>query len=479
MRFLLGRRWPALLVLAVVLGGLVGLSGQRTPRRAATFGTEPTGAMPTGAAVDALSSTWFCAAGTATAGAPLNLSVVIANAAPEARTASVTWFPRDAAAVNRSVQVPANDVVILVATDVLDAPTVSALVEIDGGGVAVEHSVAGPSGSGVAPCSTEASGEWYLPNGVTERDAREVLAVFNPFPADAVVDLSFSTDTGRVNPPAGQGLPIPARSTVYVNVQDIVRRRAIAAAEVVARQGEVVVDRVQLFDGSLGRRGVGLTLAAPRGAVRWEFPDGLSQPPTVLESWHVYNPNDTDAEITLSVDPDRGDPPGPLDLTVPARTQVRVTAEEAGVVAGVAHAVTIESQNGVSIVAERTVDLRAPSTRVGWSSTLGSTTTASDWLFAAGEAGARSDEWIVVRNLDDEEVTVSVAALASGVRLPIEDLQDRTVPAGGRLALRLGDHIQRFPLPVLVRASGAVIVERAVYGVGRVGVSSTLGIPFR
>jgi hypothetical protein len=366
-----------------------------------------------------------------------------------------------------------------VATDVVTAETVSALVEVDGGGVAVEHAVAGPSGSGVAPCSTEASGSWYLPNGVTERDAREVLAVFNPFPADAVVDLSFSTDTGRVNPPAGQGLPIPARSTVYVNVQDIVRRQAIAAAEVTARQGVVVVDRVQIFDGSAGRRGVGLTVAAPRGAARWEFPDGLSQPPTVLESWHVYNPNDVDAEITFSVDPVSGDAPPPLDLTVPARTQVRVSAEDAQVVADVVHAVTIESQNGVPIVAERTVDLRAPAARVGWSSTFGSTVTATDWLFAAGEAGPRSDEWLVVRNPDDETVTVSVVALAQGIRLPVEGLQEQEVPAGGRLAIRLGDHIQRFPLPVLVRASGAVVVERAVYGVGRVGVSTTLGIPFR
>ena len=376
------------------------------------------------------------------------------------------------------VVVPANTSVSVAATDAISSPTASALVELDGGGVAVEHAVTGPNGSAIAPCATEASDRWFFANGVTERDAREALALFNPFPDDAVVDITFSTDQGRAVPRELQGFPVPAGSMVFVPVQDSVRRRAVAAAEVVARTGRLVVDRVQVFDGTAGRAGVSLTLGAPAGAERWWFPDGLFQPLSLSETWHVYNPSDQEAQATITIAPVSGETPDPIDLTLPPHTQQTVDASAAKILPGVAHSVTIESQNGVPIVAERQVDSRAPQARVGWSSSLGAAVAAKQWVFPAGEAGPRTDEWVVVQNTTAKTVTLSVLGLADGVRLPIEDLQDLSVPAGGRLALRLGDHIQRSPLPILVQASGPVAVERDAYGVGRVGVSIVLGIPF-
>jgi hypothetical protein len=313
--------------------------------------------------------------------------------------------------------------------------------------------------------------------GVTERDAREVIALFNPFPADAVVDLHFLTESGRVDPPEGQGLLIPAHSTIQEEVGNLVRRRATATLEVVARTGEVVADRVQLFDGTNGRRGAGLDVGAPRGALRWEFPDGLVEASTVFEGWVVYNPTGGDAEVTLTVDPVTGESPPPLDLTIPAHSQHTISASDAGIGASVAHSSTIESQNGVAVVAERVVDLRAPSPRVGWSAMIGAPVAARSWIFPIGSASAQDDEWLVVRNPGRNRVSVDVIALAHGVRLPIEGMQHLEVGGGGRLAIRLGDHIQRSPLPLVVQASGDVVVERDLYRVGVLGVSTSLGIP--
>jgi hypothetical protein len=472
------RRWPALLVLVAALGGLVAASATRDARPRPSFGRLGGPAMPVAAPESAGSSTWFCAAGAAQDGAALDLAVTVANAAEEDRTARITWYPQTGDPVTRSVSVPAAYAVTVAATTALSSPTASALVEVDGGGVAVEHTVSGPSGRSAAPCASESSSTWYFPIGVTERDAKETLVLFNPFPAEAVVDLHFDTESGRVNPPDGQGLPVPARSTVHVQVTDLVRRRAVVATEVVARTGQVVVDRVQVFDGSLGRRGIALSVAAPRGALRWEFPDGLSTPPSVTTSWHVYNPASEDAAITLRVDPEKGDPPPPIDLTVPARAQLTITTEQAGVPANVAYSSTIESQNGVRVVAERVVDVRGNGGRAGWSAMLGAPATAKRWLFPTGAASADTDEWLVLRNLGEDEVEVSVTALARGVRLAVEGLQGVKVPAGGRVAVRLGDHIKRTPLPLVVEATGRIVVERDVYGVGRVGVSTVVGIPF-
>ena len=474
------RRWPALLVIVAVLAALVGL-GERVDGSDddAAFGRIDIDRMPETDGPGVLSSTWYCAAGTATEDGAANLTVVVANVGGASRTGTVTWYPTGGG--ERTVvpiEVAPDATTAVAAVDHVEAPAVSALVELDGGEVAVEHVVSGPRGSGVAPCASQPSTDWYLANGVTERDARQALALFNPFPDDAVVDITFSTDEGRQDPARLQGLPIAAGTTTFVSVQDFVRRRAVTATSIVARTGRLVVDRVQNFDGSAGRRGVSLALAAPAPAETWYFPDGLHTE-GITERWHVYNPGDREAQVSLELVPAEGDPPEPVDLTIPPRTQVVVTADGERVPAGVAHSSTIRSLNGVPVVAERSVDARSPASRRGWSSALGAPATADRWVFPVGEANGNTDEWIVVHNPGARPVTVSVVALAAGQRLPIEGLQDRRIPPAGRLALRLGDHIRRSPLPVVVEASGPVVAERDAYGVDRTGVSTIIGIPVR
>jgi hypothetical protein len=94
-----------------------------------------------------------------------------------------------------------------------------------------------------------------------------------------------------------------------------------------------------------------------------------------------------------------------------------------------------------------------------------------------GEANGNTDEWIVVHNPGARRLRVSIYALVAGQRLPIESLQDLPVGPAGRVAVRLGDHIARSPLPVLVVATGKVVAERDAYAVGRTGVSAVIGIP--
>jgi len=475
------RRLPALAFIVLALAGLVVAGSQvNDDDDAVGFGRARGAAMPEVDPVGAVSSTWFCPVGTATRGGLANLSVVLANIGESERSGTVAWIPESGEGRQVvPVKIGANETVTLKATDVITAPAVSALVELDGGGVAVEHAVSGARGSAVAPCASAASTRWYLANGVTERDAIQVLGLFNPFPDDAVVDVSFATDEGRVEPRALQGLPIAAGTTSVVRVQDVVRRRGVTALAVVARTGRLIVNRIQTFDSSAGRLGISLALAAPALSEEWHFPDGFYEQ-GLSEAWHVYNPTDREAQVAIEVVPSTGDAPEPLDITIEPRAQRRVDPASAQLVgAGVPHATTIRSLNGVPIVAERAMDARAPSRRRGWSSALGAPATARQWVFAAGEATERTDEWIVVQNPGAREVHVSVSALASGQRLPIEDMQDLTVRPAGRLALRLGDHISRTPLPVLVEADGPVVAERDAYGVFRIGLSTIIGIPIR
>src|SRR5205823_7807524 len=103
-----------------------------------------------------------------------------------------------------------------------------------GGGAAVEVAVAGPAGWSATACASSASQRWYLATGSTDRDASLSITLFNPFPDDAIVDLSFGTDQGPTAPAEFQGLIVPARGMLSVNVGDHVRRRLDVSTTVVA-----------------------------------------------------------------------------------------------------------------------------------------------------------------------------------------------------------------------------------------------------
>ncbi len=475
MKRMRGDRLPAILVLVAALAAMALVDvNDRVPT---PFGAATAFAMPTAAGPSALSSTWFCAASANVGEGVSGLSVLVANQGDEPRSGTVTWMPEDGEAVTRPVEVPAHDGLALEADDAVDAGAVSAVVELDGGGVAVEHAVSAPSGRSVAPCASSASDRWYLANGSTARDASQVLVLFNPFPGDAVVDIAFATDQGRDEPEALQGLPVPAGSTTRIAVGDHVRRREVTATTVTTRTGRLVVDRLQRFDGSEGRSGLSLTLAAPAPAEVWTFPAGRHEE-GLVERWHVYNPGDVDAVVTVEVVTDSGDMPIPVERTVSARSQLVIDATEAAVVPpDVGHSSTVRSVNGVAVVAERELSGMAPSSRRGWSSMVGAPLAAERWFLAAGAGAGEVDERLVVHNPGPDRVRFSVVAHVDGRQAPIEELIDVELGPAARQEVAVAELLDDSPVPLVVDADGPVVVERDLSAASDPGITTLLGIP--
>ncbi|MDP9452379.1 MAG: DUF5719 family protein [Actinomycetota bacterium] len=473
------RHLPVVLALVAVLAGLALVDVADPPP--AHFGAAGAFAMPVADPPSALSSTWFCAAGAGTAGSGSGLVVLAANRSDRTRTGTVTWYPAGSAPVARPVTVPPFQGVSLDADDAVDAEEVSAVVELDGGGVGVEHLVRTDGGSSVSPCASSASDRWYLANGTTARDATQVLVLFNPFPDDAIVDIAFATDQGRDEPEALQGLPVPSGTTTRVNVGDVVRRREVTATTVATRSGRVVVDRLQRFDESDGRSGISLALAAPAPAEVWTFPAGEHQE-GLVERWHVYNPADRDAVVLLEVVPDEGEAPIPFERTVSAHSQLVIdAAETAPAPPGVGHSSTVRSINGVSVVAERELSGTAPSPRRGWSSMLGSPLAAASWLLPAGEGASAVADRLVVHNPSAQTVRFSVipldgdpAAVAAGAGGGRGEFE---LGPAQRRELEVGDLVEPSPVPLVVSADGPVVVERDLSPTDRAGISTVLGIP--
>lgn len=474
------RRVPAIVVVVAALAG-AGIVDARTDRDP-TVRTTPARAVMAQAAPDgALSSTWYCQGASADAQGIANGTVIVANPSNRGVRGSVTFVASDPNVAPKAVpmELAPWSRAGFVYAEQLPAPWVAALVEVDGGGVVAEQSVSGPLGIGHAPCASHASDTWHFADGGTTRDATLVYALMNPFPEDAIVDLSFSTDQGRVVPQALQGVVVPARGMLPLNIGEQVLRRRAVSATIRARTGRIAAARIQTYNGEENRRGLTLVPATPSVGDTWYFPEGYLTD-GMVERFQLYNPSRREARVTMALTLEQG-AAEPFEIVVPPQGRYTVNLnDETRVPKNVGHAVTITVDRGEGVVVERSIDAARPAPRQGLASTMGGRTTARRWAFPAGLANRGVDEWVVVQNPGGRDVTVRFTALASGQPLAIDQLQAVPVPAGGRLAVRLGDFVERDDLGLLVTASGGTIVaERGIYRVGRLGMSLTNGIPLR
>ncbi len=508
----MSRRVPILVILlGLVLGGFV---VDRTTNGDTELQTAPptvdSSVFPVAAAPEALSSTWFCAGGTADEEAFADHVVVIANPTADDVVATLTAFagvivPAAARAdtgeattttaettttvappvpepVELTVPIPARSRKQVALHDLVDAPVASALVEASPGGVVVEHQVTSINGFDAKPCATSAASRWNFAFGETTVDARELLVLFNPFPDDAIVDGRFSTEDGIREPERFDGLVVPARGTIAVDIGDDVTRRKEVAATITARNGRIVVDRILRF-GNDAERGLTLQTGVPEPQDAWVYPDGYVSDGT-REEYAVYNPGDSLAEVSIDFvldDPETNGVPESIDLSLPPGTHQLIDIGADGrVPKGVGHTGIVRSANGVPIVAERALYAEHDSRR-GVTVTTGSPAESPRWTFAAGAVTENDDEYLVLVNLDAQILAdVDVTAIVGGQEVPVSELQGIELGAGERRAIRIGEHINNRPdLTLVVSSSEPVVAERGLYRVGadQRGMSNAVGVP--
>jgi hypothetical protein len=516
-------RLTALVILAGTIAGGLLVQAAEDPAAPArrSVALQVGVAMPTASPPGTLTSTWYCAGGSATENGFADHVLLLANPTDEPRRATVTVLPgtfasppapaAEAAGETttsttaapettsttavvpppepRVVELPAQSRIEVSVRELVDAKLAGAIVEVDGGEVAVEHQITGRQGGvATAPCSTTAARAWSFPWGSTLRGTRELLVFMNPFPDDATVDIRLATNEDNREPARLQNVVVRGRSVLGVFIEQDGRREHVSA-DVNVASGRLIVDRIMTFDGTdPTREGITLGLGAASPAETWIFPDGRVGA-GITEQIVVFNPTEEVAEVDVEArldDPSTNGVPEPFELSIQPGgfsivdlSQPETPDVPKRIPDDVAHSVLVRSLNGVGVTAERVITSSEPRGNLGIAATLGSPVAAPTWIFPGGGVTDERDEFLTLFNpSDDDIVRFSVTALADGQTIAVQDLQNLEIAPGTRRSIHLTEHVDnRERLPLVVEADGPIVVERGLYRVQGRGISLSMGIP--
>lgn len=494
------------LILALVAAGLLGSREADGPVSLAAPASDVSGGptlpatpsstdraaiVPTASATGSFSTTWFCVGGAGTPDGLAPATLVLVNRGSKPTTATLSAYAADGTTVNRSVDLAPGGQVEQALADLLPSPTVSVVVEADGGDVTAAQRYEAEGGAGVVPCSSRASTQWYFAAGSTDRGADEHLIVFNPFPDPATVDVTYFLPDGLRRPERAQGIPVPGGAAVNIRVGDTQDRVLTIGAAVTTRTGRVVVARVQSFDGTgeVGAtgappQGLSLTIGNPWASDDFVLADGRFGEGLATQVV-VTNPGPHDSSVRLEIQldqPDVNGQPTPLTLKLPANSwKVLGPDELRQLPPGVPFSVRGRVTSGGPVVAEAWLFGNDPAVGHGVSVVQGMAVSATDWMLPVAVPEGVVDRLSVVSTGPAATLSLLlVTADGSRVALPLPADGPRGVGAGGRTSIDLAALLAEHPGSiVLVHADKPVVIARSWFGVEGKGLPVLGGFPLK
>jgi len=460
-----------LLVLAGLLAGGIVLDHQ-TPDVASTH--VDAGALA-GAVVppaDALSTAWYCAAGTAVGSGGTDEWIDIANLSPTRIRAEITVYPGgEAEPATRNVELDAYERGSERVAQVLETQKPGVVVEVFGGPAIVEHELRGTADVAMGPCAHEPSRRWYFAAGDTAKGSAQQLELFNPFGDDAIVDIAFITDGGVQEPADLQGFVVGRHSKVVVPIQDLVPRQDRVATEIVARTGRIVAEQTHTFDGTGGRVGLAVSLGSSDTLREWTIPFGGAGS-GVVSTIAVANFGMTPAQVEVSVLLPGEGVLAPETVDVPSRSVVSVDPG-ARVPAGSSYGAVVRAVGPTPIVAAAFLAHANTLDSPGAAESVGAPTAAPKWAFAGSPL--RTSSRITVVSRSTRPLTVELRAYVAGDPNSPHSAPAAILQPGKQVQFDL-DELDISPDQVLVvGADGPIVAGREVY-VG--GVSLADGVPW-
>lgn len=463
---------------AVVLVG-VALVDAATPTPAVPAAVTPVAAL---APVGSQSSSWYCVGGGTTSGQG-HLGVVLTNVSSETVQGTMTVVGTSGPPQASAVSVSPHSESFVGPPAGASGKWLAARVDLSGGGVAVAQTVQGGSGWSQVPCVTSTSTSWYFASGSTSNGRALATEVYNPTTTTAVVNLSFVTSSGVVQPEPYQGIVLAPGALVVESIGSLVQNRDLVATMVTTKSGRVVASVLQ-SDPKKATSGLSLSLGTSSPQHHWVIPSTANAPATTV-LLDVLNPNSTTAHVTVSFHLPAG-PVSPISASVAGGTVWQLALSSQTRIPGSVDYVTKVQSDAGGVVVGRTVEASAgPAPRSGAFSGVEPASEqaqgpGTSWLLFA--PGAPSSPVVPQARVGAIEIANPGA---SAVTATVEELGDHgfsevshgtqlSVPAGG---LRIFEPSSLTPLTFRVLGSGPLVVSEDLLPSATPGVVTVEGIP--
>ncbi|MEI6700419.1 MAG: DUF5719 family protein [Actinomycetota bacterium] len=404
------RRAGAIALFVVLVAFLVGLGAFRPD---SGIGSTPPLAVDAVAASSASSSTFYCAG----LREGLSSGIVVTNTTSAVVSGTMSLLGQHGLFRKQPIVVPPRTVLRFNVQVRTHHAWSTAMLQFNGGGVAVAEALAGERAWSTTPCASTVQDHWYFADGVTTLRTGSTLVLANPSVSTAaVVSTSFFTPDGVREPQAFQGVVVPPLSTVTLSLGRYVLHQAQFATEVSAISGRVVAAIVEL-----GLVHSSVVTVVP-GQV--DLPGSSIIPYVVDEKGQVQqfalaNFAEVSTEVRLSVVLPSGRLPSKV-MSLPPRSlsSVPVSAFD-GIPKGYPFSVSFSTKYPGRVLAARLdvahsrgVEFRSVETARGLS-------TLRDRLFSA-PVGLTNGRAILgpfgIQSLSDRQVTVTFSTIGAGTQ---------------------------------------------------------------
>jgi P pilus assembly chaperone PapD len=340
-------------------------------------------------------------------------------------------------------------------------------------------------GIGAGNCATDASRNWYFPNGDSSVATDYRLVVANPFPDEAVVQIDFLTSEGEETSAQLSEVDVASGQVEVVSVSGASVPQDLLSVRLRSARGRVIAWKALWTKPEGQPPGLEFTLGAPAPDTEWYFPAGEVSD-RAQQTITVMNPNEEESSVSVALSTDEGPvqssrlieiavaPQSSRQLVIPNRLEARSRN-----VGGISAVVSVD--NGVPVVAESTTtyDDDEMSGRI---TEVGSADVSDRWLVAPPSLEPTTDS-LVLQNPTTEETTVNVVIYDGGSEegaggTSPENLQGITVTPGLRVSISLEDiRGSGGSWLEVVADNGEVVAERITFNESRSDASSVMGQP--
>ncbi len=385
-------RWPALTIFATLIVAAL-LLWETDDKGPQTQIFERNEALLVGTEKD-LSSTWYCVAGTVGGSEIANHEILLGNPSNISSEVSITVVPvlapRQANLEGEEIEdkglpkilqlpsatteiwIPERSMISVELSEIqgVSGEFASAFIQSSLGNLVVEHKLSGQFGSSQKPCASNASTEWNFAAGTTRAGAREMISIFNPFPDNAVLDITFSSDGRTRRPEAYSGIVLPPDSLIPIDITEVVTLAETVSTRIETRIGRVVAERTLYFGDEFQPYGLSTEIGSPSLNDLWVFPGGFGS--VEAESLIVYNPSsslEANVDIEIISDIESGPYIEPINISIKPGSSEEVAFQVSNgelqetraidvssrIPRGVPFWLVVRSLNDIPVVSERSV----------------------------------------------------------------------------------------------------------------------------